>query len=243
VPHLPMVDPAPQRTPASPSGLLSNRGDCPVSSPGKSLARSHLVALLAGLVLLLALATPAGANAARTAGTGPARTAGTRTARTDAARTAAAGAVTKILTACSEGRVPSGYSQQDYHQALKQMSPTLSEYTSCSNLIQKAQLASAAGKGGGSGGLGGPGAASAAATPPPTPSEQHTLEGVRHTGSTPVEVGGETIHPGVVHANIDSALSTLPTPLLALLAFLLACVLAMCGSVLHNRVRGRRDSS
>jgi hypothetical protein len=40
-----------------------------------------------------------------------------------------------------------------------------------------------------------------------------------------------------VHANIASALSTLPTPLLVILSFLLACALAVAGGVLRNRIR------
>ncbi len=72
---------------------------------------------------------------------------------------------------------------------------------------------------------------------PPTPTEQHTLEGIPHASSPPVSVGGEVIHPGVVHVNIASALSALPTPLLALLAFLLACALLLLGRAVRNRVR------
>jgi len=48
------------------------------------------------------------------------------------------------------------------------------------------------------------------------------------------------IHPGVVHVDIASALSTLPTPLLALLAFLLACALLLLGRAVRNRVRAHR---
>jgi hypothetical protein len=195
VPRLSMVTSAPQRPPG---GRLQ---------PHRALPG----ALLAVLLLLLALAAPAGA-----------------------------GEATKILEACGEGRVPKGYSQQAYRQALRQMSPTLSEYTACSDLIHKAQLAAAAGGAGGAGGLGGGGSSGlSAATAPPTPSEQRTLERVKHTGATPVQVGGEVIHPGVVHADIASALSTLPTPLLALIAFLLVCALVVCGAALRNRVRRR----
>jgi hypothetical protein len=42
-----------------------------------------------------------------------------------------------------------------------------------------------------------------------------------------------------VHANIASALSSLPTPLLAILIFLLACALALIGGVLRERVLER----
>jgi hypothetical protein len=161
-----------------------------------------------------------------------------------AASPAAASGATKILEACGEGRVPSGYSQQAYNQALKQMPPYLSEYSDCADLIHKAQLASArTGSGGGPGGPGeAGGSGSAAPVAAPSPAEQHTLESVPHSGSTAVRVGGEAIHPGVVHANIASAFSTLPTPLFALLAFLLTCALLILGATIRNHVRARRHS-
>jgi hypothetical protein len=170
--------------------------------------RRVTLAVLATLLLALAAAAPAGASEA-----------------------------TRILEACSNGTQPTGYSQQAYSQAIKQMPPELAEYTDCPDLIHKAQLAGAAGSHGGPGGSGGSGAAATVA--PPTPSEQHTLESVPHA-SSPVHLDGEVIHPGVVHVDIASALSALPTPLLALLAFLLACALLLLGRAVRGRVRARR---
>lgn len=60
--------------------------------------------------------------------------------------------------------------------------------------------------------------------------------------ATPVQVGGQVVSPGVVNANIASALSSLPDPLLALLAFLLACALLLAGGAIRNRVRSHRSS-
>ena len=55
----------------------------------------------------------------------------------------------------------------------------------------------------------------------------------RPVGSAPVSLGnGQVVHPGVVHADIASAFSTLPGPLLAVLAFLLA---AAAGAGRRNR--------
>ncbi len=138
--------------------------------------------------------------------------------------------------ACGNGKVPIGYSQRAYSQAIKEMEPFLAEYTDCTDLIHKAQLAGAAsgshgGPGGGSGGAG------SAVVAPPTPTEQHTLERVPHASAPSVPVGNEVIHPGVVHVDIASALSSLPTPLLALLAFLLAGALLLLGRTVHSRVR------
>ena len=55
-----------------------------------------------------------------------------------------------------------------------------------------------------------------------------------------MRVGNAIVHPGVVHASIASAFSTLPTPLLATTAFLLACLLAVTGGALRKRVGTRR---
>jgi hypothetical protein len=155
-----------------------------------------------------------------------------------AAASASASEATRILEACSNGTQPTGYSQQAYNQAIRQMPPELAEYTDCPDLIRKAQLAGAAA--GSRGGAGGGPSAAAGAEAPPTPAEQHTLESVAHTGAQPVRVGGETIHPGVVHVNIASALSTLPTPLLAPLVLLLAGVLALLVRAIRGRAgRGR----
>jgi hypothetical protein len=57
-----------------------------------------------------------------------------------------------------------------------------------------------------------------------------------HGRSEPVRLGGGVVHPGVVHVDVASALSSLPTPLLVTLAFLLACLLLVVGSALRKRV-------
>jgi hypothetical protein len=58
-----------------------------------------------------------------------------------------------------------------------------------------------------------------------------------HGTSEPVRLGGGVVHPGVVHVDVASALSSLPTPLLVTLAFLLACLLLVIGGALRKRVR------
>jgi hypothetical protein len=45
----------------------------------------------------------------------------------------------------------------------------------------------------------------------------------------------------VIHANISSALSSLPTPLLAILALMLAYSLVQAGNWVRNRVRANRS--
>jgi hypothetical protein len=156
-----------------------------------------------------------------------------------AAASASAGSVNKIFEDCGESKIPVGFSQQAYDQALKQMPPELAEYDDCPALIHKAQRATAGNQGGV--GAGGPGEGVAAAVAPPSPAEQQTLENVGHSGGAPVKVGAEVIHPGVVHVDIASAVGKLPTPLLALLAFLLACALLILGRTIFARAR-RNDA-
>jgi hypothetical protein len=154
---------------------------------------------------------------------------------------------TQILADCGGGRIPTGFTQQDYKSALKKMSPFLTEYTNCEELIHRAQLAAVGGNQRGSGGqaglAGSGGSGSPAATvAPPTPTEQRALEHAHSSGARPVQVGNQVINPGVVHASIASAVSSLPTPLLAVLAFLLTCVLLVSGWALRRYVSARHSS-
>jgi hypothetical protein len=147
----------------------------------------------------------------------------------------------KIIIRCTHAESLSGFTQKDYEKALKELETSSEEYTGCANLIHRAQLA-AAGSRGGSGGGGGGGGGSAGggvstATAPATPTERKALNRAAQTGSAPLQVGNQIIHPGVVHADIASAFSSLPNSLLAILAFLFACALALAGGVLRNRVR------
>jgi hypothetical protein len=152
-----------------------------------------------------------------------------------AAPAVATSTTTKILEECAAGTLPTGYSQQAYNQALKQMPPELAEYSDCPDLIHKAQFARAASSRG-TGGAGEPGSGASTAVAAPTPTEQRTLESVpRGAAAAPVPVGGEVLHPGVVHVDLASAFNTLPTPLLVLLVFLLVCALALGGRALRRR--------
>jgi hypothetical protein len=137
-----------------------------------------------------------------------------------------------IIQRCTHGQSLAGFSQGAYSQALKELSADAEEYTDCAQQIRQAQLAAASGRSG-----------SAGAGPVPllaTPAEQRAIAHATRTGAGPIKVGDQVIHPGVVRANIASAISSLPTPLLATTAFLLACLIAVAGGVLRNRVRARR---
>jgi len=152
------------------------------------------------------------------------------------ASTAHASEAQTIIEKCGHGEPFSGYSQSAYREALKHIPTEVSEYTDCANQIRKAELAAA---GGGAGGGAGVGSSNVAL--PLTPSEQRAVQNAHHSGSTPVQVGGEPIQPGVVHANIASAVNTLPRSLFAVLAFMLAGALALAIGEVRKRVRARRN--
>lgn len=144
-----------------------------------------------------------------------------------------------IILRCTHAQSLSGFSQAAYRKALKELSADSEEYSPCSAQIRKAQqAAAAAGRGGG----GGSTSTTPAATITPTASEQKSITHAQGEGSEPVSVGGQVIHPGVVHVDVASALSSLPTPVLATLAFLLACLLLIVGGAIRNHVRARRAS-
>lgn len=141
-----------------------------------------------------------------------------------------------IILRCTHGQSLSGFSQSAYRKALKELSADTEEYSDCSSLIRAAQLAAAAGPKGGSGA----GAGAAAVPIAATPAQQQAIAQAQHAPPAPVRLAGGSISPGIVHVNVASALSSLPTPLLATLAFLVACVAVFAGAALRNRVRARR---
>jgi hypothetical protein len=136
-----------------------------------------------------------------------------------------------IILRCTHGQSLSGFSQQAYREALKDLTADAREYTECGSLIRQAQLAAATGRGG---------AAGAGAVPIAlTPTEQRAISHAARASPIPVRVGSAVVHPGVVHADIASALSSLPTPLLAIVILLLGCLLLIAGSALRKRLRAR----
>jgi hypothetical protein len=144
-----------------------------------------------------------------------------------------------IIQRCTHGQSLAGFSPGAYSRALKELSADAEEYTDCAALIRQAQLAAASHNGAG-GGAGAPGAAAVATVA--TPTEKRSIAHAASAGSGPVRLDGGVVHPGVVHASIASALSTLPTPLLAILALMLACLLIAAGTAVRRRVRaGRPD--
>jgi hypothetical protein len=140
----------------------------------------------------------------------------------------------KIVEKCGHGESIGGYTQAQYEEALKDMATGTREYSECEQEIRKAELAAA---GGGTGAGTGAGAHTAI---PLTPVEQRAVQSARKHGSAPIKVGGEVIRPGVVHADIASAINKLPHSLFALLALLLAAAVALAAGEVRKRVRARR---
>ncbi len=140
----------------------------------------------------------------------------------------------QIIERCLHGKSLSGFSQSAYSQALQEMTTESEEYSACSSLIRQAQLAAASGHGGSSA------AGASIVALPATPAEQRAIVHAAHTSPPPAQIGGQVVRPGVVRVNIASALSSLPTPLLVTVIFVLACLLLFAGNVLRNRLRDRR---
>jgi hypothetical protein len=142
---------------------------------------------------------------------------------------------TKIIERCTHGQSLSGFSQKDYRRALAELPTEVEEYSDCANLIRHAQLAAAGGGGGGSAGGG-----SSPLTTPISPAEQSSLAGASKASSGPLRIGGASVQPGVIDANVSSAFSSLPASLLAVLAFLLACAAALSAKSIQKAIRDHR---
>ena|ERR1700726_1076385 len=139
-----------------------------------------------------------------------------------------------IIEKCTHNQSIAGYTEQAYRRALQELPTEVEEYSTCANQIRRAQLAAAGGGAGASGG--------AASATPLTPAEQRGIAALARTPAAPLRVGNQLIHPGVVHADVSSAFSSLPDSLLAVLALMVASALALAGRTLRKRVWKRSDS-
>ncbi len=154
-----------------------------------------------------------------------------------AAAAAAESVGEKIVEKCGHHESLAGYTQSQYEEALKDMSTATNQYSTCESEIRQAQLAAA------TGGNGGGEAAALGSTPLPlTSTEQKAVQSAHRHGAVPVQVGAEPIRPGVVKADIASAVNALPHSLFALLALLAAAAVTLAGWEVRKRVlAGRRD--
>ena len=164
-----------------------------------------------------------------------------------------------VLRDCNDnGKLDKKYKQSEYRDAIENIPTDLDEYTDCRDVIRRAQLG-LGGSGGGSNpgsgsgtdgtgagstgaGTGGSGGSSANATEAlqnATPQERAALEAKAAAGNTAIRVGGELLEPGKLQFSGVSSSTSLPTPLIIMLALLAAAALATGGFVVRNRVHRR----
>lgn len=162
---------------------------------------------------------------------------------------ASADVAMQIVERCGRGQSLAGFTVAQYRRALEKMPTEAAEYSDCAERISQAELAAARGHHTNSGGSGlsGPGSGSSSGsasdgtTPAiePTPAEQHDLEAVRHAGAPPpvhLTGSGKPVLPGVVHPDLASATSDLPTPVLVVIALVLAGLLLLAGLEIRDRI-------
>lgn len=151
---------------------------------------------------------------------------------------------------CGHGESLAGFTVKQYQRALKELTADTEalEYSSCAEEIQRALNAAASHKSAGNGGSGAGASGSGAGGAPstavqPTPEQVRTLAQTRDSGPTPVELGDGhgTVVPGVVHANLGSATSNLPTPALIVIALVLAGIALLAAREARERLQRSRS--
>ncbi len=157
----------------------------------------------------------------------------------------------EIVLRCTHGESLKGFTQKDYSEALHVVAneAELEEYSPCGQLIHQAELealgipvgggAGAAGSAGTPGGTPGVGPGSSVVALPVSPAEQRALERAQSQPPPPSNLDGQLVHPGVLHDNVASAASALPTSLQVALGFIVACGILAAALAVGRRVRGR----
>jgi hypothetical protein len=169
-----------------------------------------------------------------------------------------------VIRDCTDDEVMSKtYTQKEYRDALRQFAADGDQYGNCRDVIRRAQAAAAgarkkpAGTNGAASTAGGSGAGGAA--PPSggagaigsapaatqlqsaTAAERKAVDAARATPSGPVSVGTATVDPATAGtAPGVSNVADLPTPLVIVLALLLAGALAVAGLRVRRLVNARR---
>jgi len=152
------------------------------------------------------------------------------------------------LKDCAQGHYPlkGHYTIKVLQQALKQLLADKLQYTNCAQVltdtIHKLELtAQHSGTGGNSNPQRGTRSThSGTGTGTPSIIKRH-LSSLKKAGAAPVVLpSGQTVTPGTVTVHGASFLSNLPTPLLIVLAALLATVLGVGARSINNLVRARR---
>lgn len=165
-----------------------------------------------------------------------------------------------VIRDCTDDEVLTRtYTQAEYKQALGQLASDADQYGNCRSVIKRAQLAALVGArskpakssggaggqgagGGGHGGGGSPGSSGGGFGNAPadkqlssaTPDERKAVDKGRRATGKPVDLRGVAVAPSV------SSDGTIPTPLLGLLALVLAGALALAAIRIRALVLARR---
>jgi hypothetical protein len=151
---------------------------------------------------------------------------------------------TGALQDCNQGhnRLVGHYSLKVLQQALHELKTNSLQYTNCADVLTQAIQALELTRPK-------PAAHPSASTkvtrgqaPTPTTPDliKKQLDELNAQGSGPTTISGRTVTPGRVTVRGASVLSSLPTPLLIVLAALLATVIAVSVRAIHQVVRTRR---
>lgn len=153
-------------------------------------------------------------------------------------------------------RMSKTYSQKDYRDALDELAADTDQYGNCRDVIRRAMLAAAltrktgkAEKGSGGGDRSSPGNGGRVGSAPAeeqlstaTPKERTAVERARNDSAAPFEVNNAAVDPAKVgRVPGMSQVSDLPTPIVVLLALLLAGLLALGAVRIRSLVHARRD--
>ncbi|HEV2754062.1 MAG TPA: hypothetical protein VGV36_09560 [Solirubrobacteraceae bacterium] len=175
-----------------------------------------------------------------------------------------------VIKDCTDDeRIQGDYSQQEYNEALDELPTDADGYTPCRDVITRARDAAASGGRGGGGGedrpasggaspiLGGSGGTPLpgdAGAPPATgdsfvdslfdstPEEQDALRQAQ-SAEEPAVIEGAPFRPQVTgRAPTVASISTLPTPVIALLVLTAAALAALGATLVRRRVLARRSA-
>ena len=143
-----------------------------------------------------------------------------------------------VIRDCNDhGRLTKEYSQREYRQALANMPADIKQYTDCENIIRRAQLGQPVSPGGDAN-AGNP--YGSGATPEEVAQANTDIATAKKTGRTPQRIGGTLVTPGALSfTKASAATSELPTPLLVLVALIVAAGLAAGLNFLRNLRRER----
>ena len=150
------------------------------------------------------------------------------------------------LKDCSQGHnhLVGHYSLKVLQQALHDLKTNSLQYTNCADVLTQAIQALELTTHKPAKHPGGAKVTKGRIGPPRTTPNliQKQLDQLNAQGSGPTTISGRAVTPGTVTIRGASFLSSLPTPLLIVLAALLATVIAVSARAIHQLVRPRRPS-